>query len=282
MAEDVCTSPRNEKFTWRGVVGGALVSGGVFLLAGQLLHLGWLAGLAGLAAGLFLLQAGVRARTLGYLISGALVSGFGLGLVAAFGLAGAWTVPQRLGIAVMFSGVGFGLVDLLMRRVVNLAVWWPVIPMAVLVSAGACLLATPAGVLDFSLFISLGLGLALLEIGLTHQWIGLIIPGCLVAFTGLGVYVPWETEFGGNALAKTGGMLVLFAFGWAFISVFSRLIHQGFIWWPLIPGGVLAVVGWGLYSGGNPSHALQFIGNTGTAAILILGFYLLMMRRGIR
>jgi len=44
-------------------------------------------------------------------------------------------------------------------------------------------------------------------------------------------------------------MLVGFALGWLLITILSRTITSKFIWWPLIPGGVLAMVGWGIYCG---------------------------------
>jgi hypothetical protein len=76
-------------------------------------------------------------------------------------------------------------------------------------------------------------------------------------------------------------MLVWFALGWMLITVFSRVITTRFVWWPLIPGGILGVVGWGLYIGGNPSNALTFISNTGSIAMIIIGAYLLLLRQGI-
>jgi hypothetical protein len=282
MAEDLNTSEEIENISWRGLVGGALVVGGGFLLLDQLFHFGWMAPLSVLAAGLFILVGGLRNQSKGYLISGSLVLGLGAGIAGAFDFPAIQTISEKIGIIAVFTGVGFGLVEILLRRLFNTVVWWPVIPLAGLVSLGMCLLVTPAGILDLVLYMSLGLGLTFLGIGLANHWLGLIIPGCLVVSTGLGLYLSWGTSFGVNPLAKTGGMLVLFAFGWGLITVFSRMIIKKVVWWPLIPGGLLAVVGWGLYTGGDPGSAVQFISNTGTIAILILGFYLMMMRRGIR
>jgi len=77
-------------------------------------------------------------------------------------------------------------------------------------------------------------------------------------------------------------MLVIFAIGWGLIVLFARMLTEKFIWWPLIPGGVLAVVGWGLYIGGNPANAANFVANTGSIGLIIFGLYLLLMRRGIQ
>jgi len=282
MAEELNSTSANDIFNWRGLVGGALVVGGGFLLIDQLFHLGWLAPLSFLAGSLVLLAGGLRMHSKGLLVSGAILLGLGLGIALAYEVFGAWNPFQRIGLVLLFSGVGFGLVEILLRREHNLAVWWPAFPLVILGACGACFLASPAGVLDFILFLSVGLGLAFLAVGLSHHWIGFIIPACLLVSTGLGVYIPWGTRFGVNALSKTGGMLVMFAFGWGLITLFSRVPNKGFIWWPLIPGGLLAVVGWGLYVGGDPGNAFRFIGNTGTVAILLIGFYLMMMRKGIR
>jgi hypothetical protein len=61
-----------------------------------------------------------------------------------------------------------------------------------------------------------------------------------------------------------------------------RVASEKFVWWPLIPGGLLAVVGWGLYIGGDPGNALAFIGNTGSIGLIIFGVYLLLLRRSFK
>jgi hypothetical protein len=76
-------------------------------------------------------------------------------------------------------------------------------------------------------------------------------------------------------------MLVWFALGWGLVTIFARVQTFKFVWWPLIPGGILAMVGWGLYIGGNPQSAVGFIGNTGSIGLLIFGIYILLLRRGI-
>jgi hypothetical protein len=110
----------------------------------------------------------------------------------------------------------------------------------------------------------------------------LIIPGCLLVGIGPGVSIAWTGISGINPLANTGTMLVWIAFGWGLITLFSKAVIEKFVWWPLIPGGILAMVGAGLYIGGNPGNAVNFIGNTGSIVMIIFGLYLLLMRRGIR
>jgi hypothetical protein len=141
---------------------------------------------------------------------------------------------------------------------------------------------TPAGLLDFVFYLGAGGGVVFLGVGVYKKLFGLIIPGCLLITIGPGIATAWGKMHNVSALAQTGAMLVWFALGWAFITLISRLVYQKLYWWPLIPGGILAVVGWGLYIGGNPGNAMSFIGNTGSIVMIIFGIYLLLMRRGIR
>ncbi len=117
--------------------------------------------------------------------------------------------------------------------------------------------------------------------GVGERLFGLIIPGSLLLGIGPGVYFAWRDLIDLNALAQTGEMLVWFAFGWGLITILARRTSGKFIWWPLIPGGILAVAGWGLFIGGDPGNALGFIGNTGSIAMLVFGLYLLLMRKSM-
>ncbi len=110
----------------------------------------------------------------------------------------------------------------------------------------------------------------------------MIIPGALLIGVGPGISLAWGDLVATNPLAQTGLMLIWFALGWGLIIVFSRVITTKFIWWPLIPGGVLAMVGWGLYIGGDPDNAINVIGNSWSVGLIILGLYLLLLRRGMR
>jgi hypothetical protein len=143
------------------------------------------------------------------------------------------------------------------------------------------LLFTPMRWFDFVFYLALGTGLPLLFWGLVSRIFGLVIPGSLLVAAGPGVFMAWQSPNTGNALVQTGTMLVWFAGGWILMSIGGRYIRQKYVWWPLIPGSILAVVGMGLYIGGDPTRALGFIGNTGSIALMIFGLYLLLMRKGI-
>ena len=134
----------------------------------------------------------------------------------------------------------------------------------------------------FTFYIGLGIGIALLGSGLHWKLFGLIIPGCLLIGISPGLYFAWGNSNVESGLVNTGIFLVCFALGWGLITVFSKVQTQNFLWWPLIPGGILAMVGWGLYIGGSPANAVGFIGNTGSIGLIIFGIYILLMKRGIQ
>jgi hypothetical protein len=193
------------------------------------------------------------------------------------------TAPlRRLGIGLLGVAIGFALITILVRLVMRKTVWWPMIPAGVIGSISAVFLFTTGGLLDFVFYIGAGTGIVFLGVGIYKRLLGFIIPGCLLISTGPGIAFAWGKMQGVSVLAQTGAMLVWFALGWVLITLLSRMVYQKLFWWPLIPGGILAVVGWGLYIGGNPGNAVSFIGNTGSVVMIIFGLYLLLMRRGIR
>ncbi len=281
MTDAKKTFVTDQQTSWRAVVGLALIIGGSLALIDQALHVGWLTSSV-LVSGIVLLMGGVRLRSYGLLIGGSIIIGLGSGLFAAYSLPGDWTVVQRAGWGVALFGMGFGMIPITTGKRYPFQVWWTLFPFCLFASIGYCLLLRPFQMSSFILYPPAALGIAMAGIGLYKKWIGFIIPACLLIFSGLGVYIPWVSRFTGNPLTRTGTMLVIFAFGWGLITVLSRPITHKFVWWPLIPGGVLAVVGWGLYIGGDPNSALAFIGNTGSVVMVILGLYLLLLRRGMR
>jgi hypothetical protein len=136
--------------------------------------------------------------------------------------------------------------------------------------------------LVFIFAICLALSLTFVIWGGVKQNINLMIPGLLVGTIGAGIFSGWSTVGDINGLRDTGIMLVWFSLGWILISVCSRIFQKRFTWWPLIPGGVFAMVGSGLYIGGNPTNAAGFLQNTGSVALIILGVYLILLKFGLK
>ena len=178
-----------------------------------------------------------------------------------------------LGFLILFSGFYINFQKI---------VFWLINPFIVLFFLGVALFQSSYSFLMFTFYIGLGIGIALLVSGLHWKLFGLIIPGCLMIGISPGLYFAWGNSKVESGLVNTGIFLVCFALGWGLITVFSKVQTQNFLWWPLIPGGILAMVGWGLYIGGSPANAVGFIGNTGSIGLIIFGIYILLMKRGIQ
>ena len=263
-------------------VGAGLIVSGVMFLLARYFQIPWLSLLIVPMFGIAFLIAGITRKQIGLLIPGCILIGLGVGafilLAPFFNL----ETIQKYGYLIAAFGMSWLVVAGLIYFYKREIAWWAVLISAISLSIGLCLLSIPAGILDFVLFICLGTGSVFLAWGIHKKLLGLIIPGSLLTTIGAGVYLGWTAIGKPNGLTGTGIMLVWFALGWIMITVFSRVITTRFVWWPLIPGGILAVVGWGLYIGGNPGNAVSFISNTGSIALIISGIYLLLLRRGIQ
>lgn len=274
----VRTSPRRE-FPY--ILGIGFISVGLAIFLEQFLKTGWLVlVILPVSGAVFLIEA-TRTRKLGLLIAGSLIFGVGVGGFLYFSSSLPFSIEQRVGWLILAISAGWALITAGSVWVVPKRVWWPMIPAGILFFTGLCFLITPLRVVDFVLFVVGGVGVVLLLWGIFWRIFGLIIPGSLLITIGPGIYFAWGTDLAINALSKTGMMIAIFALGWGFIILFSRVITTKFIWWPLIPGGVMAVVGWGLYIGGDPGNAPSFIANTGSIGLIIFGLYLLLLRKGI-
>jgi hypothetical protein len=272
----------NPKIQTTSLLGLMLIMAGVMFILDLQLKTKWLTISIPAILGLVLLIYGFASGTKGWLIGGALVTGIGLG--AFFALQQFYTTPliSRLGYLSMFIGIAWLFVFFILWIFYQNTAWWALICSAVFGSTAYVLLYKKAGIFDFVLFVSMALGLVFLAWGWTRKLLGLIIPGCILVTVGPGISFAWSQSSDPQGLIETGVMLVWFALGWLLITVFSRMIYKKFIWWPLIPGGVLAMVGWGLYIGGNPSNALGFVGNSGSIGLIIFGVYLLLLRFGMQ
>lgn len=287
-------SRAEKKIDFRPVSGIILILAGGMLFLDRYLKTGWLSLVILPAIGVFFSLWGIRLRRVGMILAGGLLGGAGAGSIAAWGPSvhldllngvGVSASPHplitQIGLLLFYTGIGWGLFVVTALAISGRPVWWGLIPGGALGGLGACLLFTPIRWEDFVLYLALGVGAPLLFWGLVSRLFGLVIPGCLLVSAGAGIYIAWQTPSLGNTLVQTGVMLISFAAGWILITVGGRIIAHKYVWWPLIPGGILAMTGMGLYIGGDPSHALGFITNTGSIALMIFGLYLLLMRKSI-
>lgn len=262
-------------------LGIVLICIGATVLIGQWLKIQWLSLSLLPLAGIYYLFESLRGKRRISIFLAGLFIGVGTGSIVFFGFENIIDFVARLGYFAIAFGLGFGFVTFLSIIIPGPKLFWPLIPLAFMLPLGIVLSFSSLLILDIVLYFCVGLGIELLIWGIISKNIGFVIPGCLLCTIGPGIFIAWGTDFAGNALAKTGLMLATFAFGWGFISLFSKATSGELIWWPLIPGGVLAVVGWGLYIGGDPRNAPEFIANTGSVGLIIFGIYLLLMRKSM-
>ena len=267
---------------WTSEAGIAFILFGILLLVDTYIHSGWLSLGLPLIGGLLLLTQGIVRRQLGLLIAGGVVTGVGAGGFAAFNPWLPFNLQSRIGAFLLLHGAGWALIFLVSGWLTGRSMRWALVPGAISAVLGVLVLLMPFEPLLLVLYLPTSIGLVLLICGLFERMIGLVIPGSLLLTIGPGIYFAWGSAGEINGLTQTGTMLVTFALGWGLITLFSRLIINRFIWWPLIPGGVLAMVGWGLYIGGDPDNALRFIGNTGSIGLIFFGIYLLLWRTEFR
>ncbi len=267
---------------WLEYAGIALISIGVFTFLGIRLAIYWLPFITVPIIGCLILIEGMRKKKAGLMISGAAAVLLGTAGFAVLFFANHLSVIHQIGIFLCAGGVVWALITLVTGVALSKPSWWALIPASLFLGTGGVFLFTRLYFVDFVLYLCAGLGLAFIIWGTAGRYLGLIIPGSLLLAAGPGIYAAWGKIGTPNGLMQTGIMLVCFAFGWGLITVLSKVITSRFVWWPLIPGGVFAVVGWGLYIGGDPGSAASFIGNTGSVGLVMVGLYMLLMRRGMR
>jgi hypothetical protein len=264
------------------VTGITLILMGGMILLDQYLNTGWLVLMILPLGGLAFLGWGVKLRQRGLITAGGVLTGFGVGCFIAFSNFFSMDLPLRIGFLCVSFALGWGLIATLFYFINDQIAWWTLIPGAIFAGLGMCFFKTPIRPLDFVFYPGVGLGLVLLAWGLAGHLLGLIIPGSLLLGISPGISLAWGDLKVVNSLTQTGVMLVCFALGWGLITIFSRLAINKFIWWPMIPGGIMATTGWGLYIGGNPQHALSFIGNTGSIGLILFGLYILLWNSELR
>ncbi len=268
----------NKKKTY-SILGLASILSGLVLLIENILNTSWLLYLLPIGLGGLLILTGLKNQNqFGHLL-GWIV--FLCGIVSVYIIQFETQVLITIGLIFFLFGLSWLVFFVSTYLYSKKIVFWAILPFFNFISLGAVFLFSRLRFLDFMFFIGFGIAISLLSSGLYWKIFGLIIPGSLLAGIIPGVYFPWQQTVNTNPLLQTGMMLVWFALGWGFITVFSRVQTQAFVWWPLIPGGILAMVGWGLYIGGSPESAVGFIGNTGSIALIIFGIYILLMKRGL-
>ena len=148
---------------------------------------------------------------------------------------------------------------------------------AVLILLGVALLIGPLTGWQFTWLALPTMAVIFLAWGLIMRSFGLIIPGGILAGIALGTAL-MQNRPGLLDGPDNGGLFLLcFAAGWGLITLLSPLTEGGFRWWPLIPGGIMAVVGTALMT--NQLHTLAWLNIAGPLLLIGLGVWVIFRRR---
>ncbi len=124
---------------------------------------------------------------------------------------------------------------------------------------------------DLGGWIVLAIGLGLLgAFAYTRQY-GYLVPGGIMTGLGAGIVISEAFTFATDE--ATGGVIVLgLGLGFLSIWVIGMLAHVAqHHWWPIVPGGILAVVGGALLIGGRAVDLLDYWG----VAVIVVGLFVL-------
>ena len=253
-----------------------------------LVLIGWLTGISKLfliiipIISVSLLVWSIIKNKRGWIIANSLLSGLLIGSVILLWAKNIWEPMEQIGILIGSLGVAWVFIFVISFVIWKNVLWWAIIPAGTCLSLAACLFNSDAGIIDFVFYIGIGLGISLLLWGIGAKLFGLIIAGSIVLTVAPGISFPWKSIGVTNLISQTGVMLVWFGLGWALITSSSRVIRDKFVWWPLIPGGILEMVGIGLYLGGNPNFTTGFLNNTTIMSLLLFGSYIFFLRLNFR
>lgn len=124
--------------------------------------------------------------------------------------------------------------------------------------AGFILQATE-GQVDVGGIVVLLIGLGLLGAFAFTRHYGYLVPGGIL--TGLGAGIALQDAF--TLTDDTSGGVIVLGLGLGFLSIWliGQIVNvaRG-LWWPLVPGGILAVVGGALLVGGDAVRILDYWG----------------------
>jgi hypothetical protein len=122
------------------------------------------------------------------------------------------------------------------------------------------------------------LGACFLAWGFYTGRFGFTIPGCLLLGIGAGVVLTQTVVMPGSP--ESGGVVILgLAAGFLGISVIGLYFEQKRIWWPLIPGGILGVIGALMFFGDVGLNVLEWLGRVWPAILVVIGLYVLFAPR---
>lgn len=149
---------------------------------------------------------------------------------------------------------------------------------AVLITVGALLLiAQVAGSELMGLLVLPAIGLVFLVAGLVSRRAGFMVPAGILLGLGAGLLLGTRVLTGISDDASGGIVVLGLGAGFILVMLLSTLTREGAHWWPLIPGGILSLIGGALLVG---EEAAGVVGNVLTYAwplgLIALGAWFLL------
>lgn len=123
------------------------------------------------------------------------------------------------------------------------------------------------------------IAVAFLAAGIVTRHPGFIIPGGIIGGIGAGAFLiagPFKSVSGDDQGAI---FLLSFAAGWALITVLTAVFSKETHWWPLIPGGIMALIGGSILLGGVFNQTLTLLGKIWPLFLILGGAYILFNSR---
>lgn len=276
------TQPKSSWDQYAPTVGLVLILAGILFLVDQRIKTNWLSLALPMFVSLFLLASGIVSKKQLFLIPGFILFGVSAAFFILFQRMFHYKTVTLISAALGIFSFSWLLLFVAIAVIRKKMAWWALFVSSISAAVSYNFFIQELRFIKFVFTICIAIGIVFLLWGMQKRVIGLLIPGLLVSTIGSGVYIAWNDTTEANGLQQTGTMLVWFAMGWILITIVSKIFSKSFIWWPLIPGGVLAMVGLGLYIGGNPDNALGFVQNTGSIGLILFGVYLILLKYGMK
>jgi hypothetical protein len=155
---------------------------------------------------------------------------------------------------------------------------------AILVVIGLMSLINNIVPLDLGMWFLVGLGIIFMTAAFVTRKQGFLIPGGILSGIGVGILVMEKSGIQFSEPGKGGAFLLCFAAGWFLITLLSLAFpaEEGtgrLMWWPLIPGVIMAGVGGLLFAGDFGLTILKWMGQGWPVVLIALGLYLIFRRK---
>jgi hypothetical protein len=155
---------------------------------------------------------------------------------------------------------------------------------AILITIGVLSIFNNIVSINFGLMFMLVIGLVFLVAAIVSRTRGLLIPAGIISGVGAATLVMSRYESRFTEPGKGGIFLLVFSLGWLLISILSLVVpdrngERSFMWWPLIPGGIIGLTGALLLQGELGLTILKWIGQGWPIVLIGLGLYLILRRK---